>query len=62
METCALVRRGQRPSWRRGGGMNRTFDFYEYAGIIIPGAVFVMALVSTLDFVFTKLVLWLFGG
>jgi hypothetical protein len=25
--------------------MNRTFDFYEYAGIIIPGAVFVMALV-----------------
>jgi hypothetical protein len=25
--------------------MNRTFDFYEYAGIIIPGAVVVMALV-----------------
>jgi len=25
--------------------MNRTFDFYEYAGIIIPGAVLVMALV-----------------
>jgi hypothetical protein len=25
--------------------MNRTFDFYEYAGIIIPGTVLVMALV-----------------
>jgi hypothetical protein len=25
--------------------MNRTFDFYEYAGIIVPGAVLVMALV-----------------
>jgi hypothetical protein len=25
--------------------MNRTFDFYEYAGIIIPGAVVVMALI-----------------
>ena len=25
--------------------MNRTFDFYEYAGFIIPGAVIVMAVV-----------------
>ena len=25
--------------------MNRTFDFYEYAGFIIPGAVLVMAVV-----------------
>jgi hypothetical protein len=25
--------------------VNRTFDFYEYAGIIVPGAVLVMALV-----------------
>jgi hypothetical protein len=25
--------------------MNRTFDFYEYAGVIVPGAVLVMALV-----------------
>jgi len=25
--------------------MNRTFDFYEYAGIIVPGAVLVMGLV-----------------
>lgn len=25
--------------------MNRTFDFYEYAGIIIPGAVLVMAVI-----------------
>jgi ABC-type Fe3+ transport system permease subunit len=25
--------------------MNRNFDFYEYAGIIIPGTVLVMALV-----------------
>jgi hypothetical protein len=25
--------------------MNRTFDFYEYAGIIVPGAVFMMAVV-----------------
>jgi hypothetical protein len=25
--------------------MSRTFDFYEYAGIIVPGAVLVMALV-----------------
>jgi hypothetical protein len=25
--------------------MNRTFDFYEYAGIIVPGAVLVMAVV-----------------
>jgi hypothetical protein len=25
--------------------MNRTFDFYEYAGIVIPDAVLVMALV-----------------
>ena len=25
--------------------MNRTFDFYEYAGFIIPGAVLVIALV-----------------
>jgi hypothetical protein len=25
--------------------MNRTFDFYEYAGIVIPGAVLIMAVV-----------------
>ncbi len=37
-------------------------ELINYTIVVIVFVVFVMALVSTVDFGFTKLVLWVFGG
>ena len=37
-------------------------ELVNYTIVVIVFVSFVMALVSGLDFVFTKLVLWVFGG